>query len=71
LLEITIYLNMYVNDLNEKVNESNERFYKEITIEDDGEGDDISYVFPDTAEFIKIIKRKMIRDKFLTIEDED
>ncbi|MEJ2249838.1 MAG: hypothetical protein P8Y70_05695 [Candidatus Lokiarchaeota archaeon] len=57
---------MYVNDLNEKVKE---RFYKEITVED--EGDDISYVFPDTSEFIKIIKRKMIRDKFLTIEDED
>jgi len=47
---------MIVNDLNNKVKG---RYYKEITIEDNGE--DISYVFPNTEEFINIIKRKDLR----------
>lgn len=47
---------MIVNDLNDKVRG---KYYKEITIEDDGEN--IAYVFPNTEEFIKIIKRKAIK----------
>lgn len=35
------------------------RFFKEITIDDDG--DDIVYVFPDTKEFISILRRNINR----------
>lgn len=35
------------------------RFFKEITIDDDG--DDIVYVFPDTKEFISILRRDINR----------
>lgn len=45
---------MRYNDLNTKVKGS---FYKEITIDnDDGE---ITYIFPDTKEFISILKRDL------------
>ena len=44
---------MILNDLNAKVKG---KFYKEITIEDDGE--DLIYVFPNTKEFLSIIRRK-------------
>jgi hypothetical protein len=47
---------MILNDLNTKVKE---KFYKEITIEDDGE--DLVYVFPDTQEFLSIIRRKELK----------
>ncbi|MFX1417643.1 MAG: hypothetical protein ACFE9N_01855 [Promethearchaeota archaeon] len=47
---------MILNDLNTKVKG---KFYKEITIEDDGE--DLIYVFPDTKEFLSIIRRKEIK----------
>ena len=46
----------YLNDLNTKVGI---KFSKEVTIEDDG--DDIVYVFPDTKEFISVLKRKFVR----------
>ncbi|MDX1798956.1 MAG: hypothetical protein R3255_09940 [Candidatus Lokiarchaeia archaeon] len=45
-----------MNDLNTKVKG---KFYKEITIEDDGE--DFVYVFPDTKEFLSIMRRKEIK----------
>jgi len=35
------------------------RFFKEITIDDDG--DDVVYVFPDTKEFISILRRDINR----------
>ncbi|MBD3193659.1 MAG: hypothetical protein GF311_01495 [Candidatus Lokiarchaeota archaeon] len=57
---------MIVNDLNDKVKD---KFYKEVTIEDDGE--DIAYVFPDTKEFINIIKRKMIIQDFICFDDDE
>jgi hypothetical protein len=45
---------MRYNDLKTKVKGS---FYKEITIDnDDGE---ITYIFPDTKEFISILKRDL------------
>lgn len=47
---------MILNDLNTKVKG---KFYKEITIEDDGE--DFVYVFPDTKEFLSIMRRKEIK----------
>jgi len=46
----------YLNDLNTKVGV---KFFKEVTIEDDG--DDITYVFPDTKEFISLLKRKFVK----------
>ena len=45
---------MRYNDLNTKVKG---RFYKEITI--DTEDGDITYIFPDTKEFISILKRQV------------
>jgi len=60
---------MILNDLNDKINiKEKGKFYKEITVDDDGEG--ISYVFPDTKEFINILKRKLIQEKFLSIVEE-
>lgn len=47
---------MILNDLNEKVKG---KFYKEIIVDDDGEG--LTYVFPDTKEFLSIIRRKEIK----------
>jgi len=49
---------MIVNDMNTKVKGS---FFKEITVDDDEDGN-ITYVFPDTNEFIAIIKRKLAKD---------
>jgi len=48
---------MILNDLKVKVDG---RFSKEIVVEDDGE--DLVYVFPDTAEFISILRRKMHKE---------
>ncbi|MFW9867812.1 MAG: hypothetical protein ACFFEN_17090 [Candidatus Thorarchaeota archaeon] len=48
---------MILNDLKTKVKG---KFVKEIVIEDDGEP--FTYVFPDTKEFISILKRKMNKE---------
>lgn len=48
---------MILNDL--KVNVEG-RFSKEIIVEDDGE--DLVYVFPDTKEFISILRRKINKE---------
>lgn len=48
---------MILNDLKAKVDG---RFSKEIFVEDDGE--DLVYVFPDTTEFISILRRKMHKE---------
>jgi len=50
---------MILNDLKSKVEEG--RFFKEITIEDNGEN--IVYVFPDTKEFLSIVRRNTIKKK--------
>lgn len=52
---------MIVNDLNTKVKG---KFYKEIIVEDDGE--DLVYVFPDTKEFLSVIRRKEIKKNLRT-----
>jgi hypothetical protein len=52
---------MILNDLNTKVKK---KFHKEIIIEDDGE--DIVYVFPDTKEFLSIIRRNEIKKKLIS-----
>ena len=49
---------MILNDLNQKVGI---KFFKEITINDDRDGEDITYVFPDTSEFISVLKRKFVK----------
>ena len=56
---------MIVNDLHQKVIG---KFVKEIVIEDDG-GQSIAYVFPDTKEFISIIKRNLVRQSFSSKND--
>ena len=48
---------MILNDLKAKVSGS---FSREIVIEDDGE--ELVYIFPDTKEFISILKRKLNRE---------
>jgi hypothetical protein len=55
---------MIVNDLNKKIVG---RFYKEITI-DGHDGENITYVFPDTKEFISVIKRRFINQKAISEE---
>ena len=55
---------MIVNDLNKKVVG---RFYKEITI-DDEVGDEITYIFPDTEEFIQVLNRKFVSKKLASEE---
>ncbi|UCD02165.1 MAG: hypothetical protein JSV23_03885 [Promethearchaeota archaeon] len=52
---------MILNDLNAKVKG---KFYKEFIIEDDGE--DLVYVFPDTKEFLSIIRRKELKKKLVS-----
>lgn len=52
---------MILNDLKTKVEINRNRFFKEITIEDTGEN--IVYVFPDTKEFLSIIRRNTIKKK--------
>ncbi|MHA1885304.1 MAG: hypothetical protein ACW96S_09655 [Promethearchaeota archaeon] len=48
---------MILDDLRVKVDG---RFSKEIVVEDDGE--EVVYVFPDTKEFISILKRKINKE---------
>ncbi|MBY8988662.1 MAG: hypothetical protein KGD61_09430 [Candidatus Lokiarchaeota archaeon] len=48
---------MILNDMKLKVEG---KFFKEISIEDDG--DNITYVFPDTEEFLSILRRKINRE---------
>ncbi len=55
---------MFVNDLKEKIDG---KFLKEINLEEDGES--ISYVFPDTKEFISILKRKMMKEQIILKDD--
>jgi hypothetical protein len=55
------FFGMIVNDM--KVNVQG-KFFKEVTIEDDG--DNITYVFPDTEKFLSILRRKL--NKELTID---
>ena len=51
---------MILNDLKTKVEGS---FFKDVVIED---GDDnIVYVFPDTKEFLSIIRRNTIKKKLM------
>ena len=55
---------MKINDLNKKVVR---RFYKEITIDSDDCGD-ITYIFPDTKEFIQVLNRKFVGKKLASEE---
>jgi hypothetical protein len=48
---------MILNDMKVKVEG---KFFKEVTIEEDG--DNITYVFPDTEEFLAILRRKMHKE---------
>ena len=44
---------MIVNDMKVKIKG---KFFKEVSIDDDG--DNITYVFPDTEEFLSILRRR-------------
>ena len=48
---------MILNDMKVKVEGT---FFKEVTIDDDG--DNITYVFPDTKEFLSILRRRINKD---------
>jgi hypothetical protein len=50
---------MILNDLKVKVSG---RFSKEIVVDDD-DGGDLVYVFPDTKEFLSIIRRKITKEE--------
>ena len=52
---------MILNDMKVKVEG---KFFKEVTIDIDG--DNITYVFPDTEEFLAILRRKI--NKELTLD---
>jgi len=52
---------MILNDMKVKIEG---KFFKEVTIDDDG--DNITYVFPDTEEFISILRRRI--NKELTLD---
>jgi len=52
---------MILNDMNVRIEG---KFFKEVTIDDDG--DNITYVFPDTKEFLGILRRKI--NKELTLD---
>jgi hypothetical protein len=54
---------MIVNDLNKKVVG---RFFKEIIIDDDDDTDNITYIFPDTKEFISVLNRKFVQQKAIS-----
>lgn len=54
---------MIVNDLNKKVVG---RFYKEIIIDDEHDGESITYIFPDTKEFISVLNRKFVNQKVIS-----
>jgi len=51
---------MILNDMKVKVKG---KFFKEVTIEDSG--DNITYVFPDTEEFLSILRRKLNKELVL------
>ena len=48
---------MILNDMKVKVKG---KFFKEVSIDDDG--NNITYVFPDTEEFLSILRRKINKD---------
>jgi len=48
---------MILNDMKVKIEG---KFFKEVTIDDDG--DNITYVFPDTEEFLSILRRRINKD---------
>ncbi|MHA1351029.1 MAG: hypothetical protein ACTSPZ_09380 [Promethearchaeota archaeon] len=52
---------MILNDMKVKIQG---KFFKEVTIDDDG--DNITYVFPDTEEFLSILRRRI--NKELTLD---
>jgi len=52
---------MILNDMKVKVKG---KFFKEVTIDDDG--DNITYVFPNTEEFLSILRRRI--NKELTLD---
>jgi len=51
---------MILNDMKVKVKG---KFFKEVMIEDDG--NNITYVFPDTEEFLSILRRKLNKELVL------
>lgn len=52
---------MILNDMKVKIEG---KFFREVTIDDDG--DNITYVFPDTEEFLSILRRRI--NKELTLD---
>jgi len=59
-----ILLVFFWYDIKRYESESKGKFFKEVTIDDDG--DNITYVFPDTEEFLSILRRRI--NKELTLD---
>jgi hypothetical protein len=53
---------MRINDLDKKVVG---RFFKEIVIDDDNDDEPITYIFPDTKEFISVLNRKFVNQQII------
>lgn len=58
-MRFCLFLFMKINDLDKKVIG---RFFKEITI-NGHEDEDITYIFPDTKEFISVVNRRFVSKK--------
>ncbi len=56
---------MTINNFNLKIKRKCFKIMKE-----EHDIEDVGNVFPEDKEFIKILKRKLIREKFLFIEDD-
>ena len=57
MLFFELLLNYYCMILNDMKKKIKGQFSKEISLDDNGE--DITYIFPDTSEFISILRRKL------------
>lgn len=56
---------MRINDLDKKVVG---RYFKEIIIDDEHDDEPITYIFPDTKEFISVLNRRFINQKMISQE---
>ena len=60
-----IFSLMRINDLDKKVVG---RFFKEIIIDDENDDEPITYIFPDTKEFISVLNRKFVNQQIISEE---
>ena len=56
---------MRINDLDKKIVG---RFFKEIIVDDENDDEPITYIFPDTKEFISVLNRKFVNQQIISEE---